>query len=77
MHHSINVMLAENPVESIAITCIPVDEFRAGRYRAPAAMRQIVVHNDFAAFHEQLRRDHASDVARSSCNDNAIRHFWD
>src|SRR5713226_4311300 len=77
VHHRIDAVFAENTVETGAVRGISVDELRVRRHRAPAAVREIVADNDFAALREKLRRHHASDVARSSGDENAIGHLVD
>ncbi len=77
VHHRIDAVFTENAVETAAICGISVDELRARRHRAPAAVREIVADDDFAALRKQLRGHHASDVARSSGDENAIGHMGD
>src|SRR5260221_2634583 len=74
MHHRLRLVFGENAIECGAISDVANDQRRAGTQRGAMSVRQVIKHDRLVAAVEQLRDDHAANVACATGNQNSLRH---
>ena len=74
MHDGIDAVVEEDAIQKSAIDSVAEDQLGSTWHSVAAAVTEVVEDNDVRAFADKLRGYDASDVAGSSCDENAIRH---